>query len=98
MTPFMNMQKPISNLGLAFKAKKVIWGEKAVLSNMKDIKLIILARDAGENITAKIHKKVHFYQLPILTTLSSSEIEKAIGKKTICLGITDEGFKEMMMN
>lgn len=98
MMPFMNTLKPISKLGLAFKAKKVVWGEKAVLAHMTEIKLIILARDAGQNITTKIQKKAHFYELPILTSFSSDEIEKAIGKRTICLGITDEGFKEMMMN
>ena len=96
MMRYMNMQKHISNLGLAFKAKKVIWGEKAVLSNMKEIKLIILASDAGDNITSKIQKKAHFYELTILVSFSSDEIEKAIGKRTLCLGVTDEGFKELL--
>lgn len=98
MMRYMNMQKHISNLGLAYKAKKVIWGEKAVLSNMKDIKLIILASDAGDNITSKLTKKAYYYKLPILTLLSSEDIERAIGKKTICVGITDKGFTEIMMN
>ena len=96
MMRFMNTLKHISNLGLAYKAKKVIWGEKAVLSQMKDIKLIVLAKEAGPNIVNKINKKAFYYQIPIHHSLTLADIKKAIGKDTVCIGITDEGFKEMM--
>ena len=96
MMPFMNMLKPTSNLGLAYKAGKVIWGEKAVLSSMKQIKLLVLAHDAGQNIQSKITKKAFYYNIPVLEIFSTEDITHATGKKTPCLGITDEGFKKLL--
>jgi len=97
---FMNTQKPTSDLktlGLAFKAGKIIYGEKAVLTEIKKIKLIFLASDAGANITKKITDKCNFYQIPLRQDLKKEAFYEAIHKAVTVIGITDHGFKDLLL-
>lgn len=100
MMRFMNTLKPtsdIKNIGLAFRAGLVVFGEKAVLSEISKMRLIFLASDAGANITKKIHDKCTFYNIPMRHDLDKSILSKAISKSVTVIGIKDTGFRDLLL-
>lgn len=76
------------------KARKIVLGEEFVLHAMKNPNtLVLLASDAGANITKKIQNRAIAYNTQVINHLSSEELSKAIGKenrKVILL--EDKGF------
>lgn len=88
-------------LGLATKAGKLVTGYNTCLDMMPGgkLKLIILARDVGENTREKFRKKCEFYGLPMRIGLEADEMSKAVGKTDKGIfGITDQGFAKSMMS
>lgn len=77
---------------MAYKAGALIWGEKAVLASLKQCHCLILAYDAGPNITSKVIKKARFYNIPIITKWSHAMIQSMIPKSTMLLGLKDASF------
>ena len=95
MTRYMNTPKHTSNiksLGLAYKAGAVILGEKRVLSQLRDMKLLILASDASPNITKKVLKKVAYYQVPFIHTWTKDILNTSIPGSPVLIGVTDSTF------
>ncbi len=96
----MAKSKALSLLGLAKRAHQLIDGEERVLKacKTKTIKLIVLASDAGENITKKMKQKAHFYTIPLIDDFTKTEITQAIGQLRTVVAITDSGFARAIHN
>ena len=97
----MNNQKIIGYLGLAARARKIVTGEEQVLITIRNqsAKIVFLASDAGVNTTKRITDKSAFYHIKLVTSLSGSDLSKAIGKENRKLiAITDQHFAEMIKN
>ena len=91
------MDKTLSTLGLAYRAKKLVLGEE-VLNQISNVKLIIIANDISENSRERFLKKCNFYNIEYIDRFTSSEISNALGKNNVkVVGITDEGFKESLL-
>ncbi len=96
----MANSKSLSLLGLATRARLTIDGEERLLKAFKngEIKLVILASDAGENITKKIKDKCTTYSIPLIRDFTKTALASAIGKSRTVIGVTDEGFKNAILN
>ncbi len=91
----MKPNHTLNNLGLAFRAKKLIHGEGLVLSALKKYPegIVFLANDAGDNITAKIEQKCKTFQVSLNKDYDTEALSKAIGKANRkVLLLTDPGF------
>jgi ribosomal protein L7Ae-like RNA K-turn-binding protein len=88
--------KLLNLLGLAFRARMVITGEKEVLNAVKTdkAKLVFIASDASDKTKDRFDKKCFFHHVVVNYDLHSDDIMHALGK-SLCkiLTITDEGFK-----
>jgi len=78
----MNLNKVLQNIGLAFRAGKVVSGEDQVLKAIrsKEAHLVFLASDAGPSTTKRFTDKTSFYQIKLIHDISSDDLSKAIGK------------------
>ncbi len=95
----MDKAKLINSLGLVQRAGKLITGEQFVLKSVKSekAKIVFLASDAGYNTTKRIKDKTDFYNVLLIDTLTTEEINKAIGKKNRkALAIEDKNFAKMI--
>lgn len=89
----------IKNLGLAFRAGKVVSGTDTVIEKLrkKQLYLILLASDASDNTKKKINDKAKTYGTKVIETYDSQTISISIGKSNIkVIGITDEGFSKII--
>jgi len=89
----------IKNLGLAFRAGKVVSGTDTVIEKLrkKQLHLILLASDASDNTKKKINDKAKTYETKVIETYDSQTISISIGKSNIkVIGITDEGFSKII--
>ncbi len=91
------MDNRLKTLGLAARAKKVVYGEELVLENVRKNRcyLILQARDCGSVSFKNVHDKAKYYNVDIIDTFTSEELSNAVGlenKKVI--GILDEGFSK----
>ncbi|MGT2757620.1 YlxQ-related RNA-binding protein [Streptococcus ovuberis] len=93
-----NQQKCLNLLGLAQRAGKVISGEELVVKSIQtgQARLVLLANDAGPNLSKKINDKTSYYQVAISTGFSTLEMSTAIGKPRKVLAVTDAGFVKKM--
>lgn len=92
------MDKTLSTLGLAYRAKKVVLGEE-VLNQISDVKLLIIASDISEKSRERFMKKCTFYNIEYIDSFNCEQISNALGKSNIkVLGIIDEGFKKSILN
>ncbi len=91
------MQKILNMIGLATRAGKVIAGEELVVMNLKRIKLVFLASDAGPNTTKKVTTKCGTHGVLVVRLFSRDELSNAIGKnnRVVC-GIKDVGFTKAL--
>lgn len=83
------------HLGLAYRAKKVIYGTTNVIKTIqnKSAKLVIIASDASQNTQKKILDKCTFYSVESMIGPPSKDMSKAIGKVGIMVvSILDSGF------
>ncbi|MDD3842873.1 MAG: ribosomal L7Ae/L30e/S12e/Gadd45 family protein [Candidatus Izemoplasmatales bacterium] len=78
----MNKIKILSTLGLTMKAGLLISGEDMVLDAIRKsrARLVFLASDTGPTTIKRISDKTTFYQVPLISSLSSDELSRAIGK------------------
>ena len=92
------MDKTLSNLGLAYRAKKIVLGEE-VLNQISDVKLIVIASDISDKSRQRFIKKCDFYNIEYIDSFTGQEISNALGKNNIkVVGIIDEGFKKSLLN
>ncbi len=88
-------RKTKSMLGLARRANAIRTGDFAVsqLVSEKKAKIVIVARDAGNNTKKKFSNSCHFYNTTLLPFSTKEEISACIGKENVAvLAIEDENF------
>lgn len=90
------MHEILSLLGLCFRAGKLISGDDAVADSVSagEARLLVLAGDAGANITRRVQRHEQEKGVPVLRLEDSAqELGWALGRKptAICC-ITDIGF------
>ena len=95
------MNKLLSNIGLAYKAKKIILGTDNIVEKMKTkkIKLVIMSATSSFNTQKLIQDKANTYGVDVLLLdVDDTEISHAIGRSNVkILGINDVGFKKMIL-
>lgn len=92
----MNDRK-LSLLGLCHRAGKLVSGEQAceISIRNKEVRLIIVAKDASENTKKKFQNASKFYEIPIFFMFSKQEIGSALGKEErAVVAINEDGFSE----
>ena len=91
------MNKVLNTLGLAYKAKKVVFGDD-ILDNFNKVKLLIIASNISDKSRIRFLNKCEYYNVDYIDEFSSEEISKALGKANIkTVGIIDEGFKKPLL-
>ena len=86
------MDHKLQLLGVIFKANKIVYGSK-LLTNISNVKYLLLASDSAYNITYKINNKAKYYNIIVNNQYTTKELSMAIGKSNIkVIGITDIGF------
>lgn len=90
------MNEILSLLGLCLRAGKLVSGDDAVADTVSagDARLIVLAQDAGANISRRAARYTEMHHIPVLRIAAdAADMGWAIGRKTtaICC-ITDIGF------
>ncbi|MFX3624660.1 MAG: YlxQ family RNA-binding protein [Ectobacillus sp.] len=95
------MNKWISLLGLANRARKVISGEELVLKEVRSgkAKLVLLAEDASLNTAKRITDKTTYYKVPMKTVETRQDLGHAIGKdERVVVAVLDEGFARKLLS
>lgn len=90
----MNKQKALNLLGLAMRAGKLVTGEEMTVQKIRtqEVKLALVAENAGKNTRKKVKDKSAFYQVPFANCFHSSELSQAIGRQRLVVGVLDSGF------
>jgi ribosomal protein L7Ae-like RNA K-turn-binding protein len=85
--------KILQLLGLARRSGNLIMGTDAVIDQIAQLKLIVLASDASPKTIDKMEKKAYFYGVPIINIFTTQELSHAIGKTNQkMVGLSAEGF------
>ena len=95
----MTKQKILQLLGLATRARMTITGEELAVNEVRKgkAKLVILAEDASENTSKKLHDKCKTYKVDLHVFGTRSELGHAIGKEErVVIAITDSGFAKKL--
>jgi len=93
------IDKVLTFLGLAARARRTITGEDLVVKAIQDerVYFVFLSTDASENIKKKIINKCEFYGIPYRIIYSRDQLGHAIGKTDrVLVGITDLGFSKRL--
>lgn len=91
------MDKTLNTLGIAARAKKLIYGSE-MLKTFDKVKLLIIANDISIKSKERFMKKCHFYNVPVIEDYDSETISRALGKRNVkAVGLTDEGFKKTIL-
>ena len=92
------MDKMLTTLGLAYRAKKTVLGEE-VLNQISNIKLMFIASDISEKSRERFEKKCSFYNIEHIDEFNGEQISNCLGKNNVkVIGIIDEGFKKSLLN
>lgn len=95
------MNKVLSTLGLARRAKKIVFGTDAIIDELSNKKLdiIFVASDASEKTIDKIERKGYFYNVPVNKSFTSDELNNSMGTYNIkVFGLVDYGFYKSIKN
>ncbi|MDX8362212.1 MULTISPECIES: YlxQ family RNA-binding protein [Bacillaceae] len=95
------MNKWMSLLGLANRARKIVSGEELVLKEIRNnrAKVILLSDDASPNTTKKISDKCNYYGVPLRIVDDRYTLGQAIGKEArVVIAVTDEGFARKLIS
>ncbi|WP_339063242.1 YlxQ family RNA-binding protein [Tepidibacillus marianensis] len=93
------IDKVLSFIGLAARARKTITGEELVVKAIQDqrVHFVLLSTDASENMKKKITNKCEYYEIPYRILYSRDQLGLAIGKDSrVVIGITDFGFSKRL--
>lgn len=95
----MNKLEPLLNsLGLCKRAGKITKGD-LLLKNIKHCHLLVVASDASDKTKERWIKKAYFYKLPLIQTLTSQQISKAINSShTVALGVVDPHLAQLVLS
>ena len=94
------MSKVLSYLGLSKRAGKLVQGTDAVLKNLRSRQthIIFVANDASVATIERVQKKGMFYNIPVITNYSTTELSQAVGENNIkVIAINDIGFTKAIM-
>ena len=97
----MMINKALSLIGLASKARKVSSGEFSVEKAVKsqNAYLVIIAEDASDNTRQKFTDMCSFYETPIIYYSTKDSLGRCIGKEyRASLAILDENFAKGIMD
>jgi ribosomal protein L7Ae-like RNA K-turn-binding protein len=89
------MEKWLSIVGLAYRARKIISGEELVIKDIRNrsAKLVLLAEDGSQNTRKKVMDKCNFYNVPFRIVCDRQRLGNAIGKsERVVVGVNDKGF------
>lgn len=92
-------QQILQILGLATRARMTITGEGMTVNEVRNgnAKLVLVAEDASENTSKKLHDKCSHYKVDIQTFGTRFEIGHAVGKEErVVMAITDAGFAKKL--
>ena len=93
------MNSPLSVLGLAQRAGKLVSGDEAVLKAIRrrEAKLVVVAADASEGTAKKYRDKCHYYHIPLVQFGTKAELGHHTGKaERVVIALTDDGFSELL--
>lgn len=94
-----NKEKVLNLIGIATRARKLIFGTDTVLNKAKSLKMLFVANNASDNTKQKIRNKCSYYRLYYVDKFSSEELSRATGKENLyVLGIKDDGFVQNLNN
>jgi len=94
-----NLDRALSLLGLAARARKIVSGEEQVVKGIQqgNVFYVIITEDASANSRKKITDKCSFYEVPFKEVFDRDSIGHAIGKiSRITVGVTDQGFSKQL--
>ncbi len=89
------MNKALSMIGLASKARCLVSGEFAVERAVKSHKafLVIVANDASDNTRKKFEDMCRYYKVPIIFYSDKEELGRVLGKEyRASIALTDANF------
>ncbi len=89
----------INNIGLAYKANKLILGYENFIkiASTDKFKLIIIAKDCSNNTKKKIYKICEIQNIDVLEKFTSTDLSASLGKRNIkVISITDRGFANLI--
>lgn len=89
-----NKEKVLQLLGLVMRAGKLVTGEDTTIRSIqnKQAKVVLIAKDTGENTTKRVTDKCEFYQVPMIQDFTQEQISHALGKPRVVCAVTDPGF------
>ena len=90
------MDKVLGYLGLARRARKLIFGEEIFDSFASGkIKILFLANDMSESSFERYNKTCTYYHIPIIRDYDTLTLNATLGKANIkACALTDHGFAE----
>jgi len=76
-------KKILGLLGLASRARKIVYGADSTLIEIKKnkVKLVIIAEDASERTKNKFAESAKNYDVPVILCGTIDDLSKAIGKQ-----------------
>ena len=85
-------------LGLCLRAGQLVSGESLVLEAIRKqkAKLVLVTEDASAATKKKFFDKTTYYQVPIITAMTSEDYFEAIGKPRKIVAITNPGFAKKL--
>lgn len=90
---------PLSYLGLAMRAGKLVTGDDSVLQAIRsgEAKLVLLAVDASARTQKKFRDKCSHYRIPLVEYGNRYELGASIGKEErVVIAVNDQGFAAMI--
>ncbi|MDQ0270186.1 YlxQ family RNA-binding protein [Cytobacillus purgationiresistens] len=96
----MKVNKWMSLLGLANRARKITSGEELTVKDIRNgkAKLILLSADASANTAKKVTDKCKSYQVPYRIVENREILGHAIGKEArVVVAILDDGFAKKLL-
>lgn len=93
------MDRVLQNLGLCKRADKLVSGEGIVLDKIKTntTTLVFLASDAGKNTNKRVTDKANSYEVEVINTYTTEELNQAIGTNNRkVIAITDSNFVKLI--
>lgn len=94
----MNRQ-PLSGLGLAMRAGKLVTGDEIVTKAIRsgEAKLVIVAKDASDNTQKKFRDKCGTYKIPLMVGFDRERLGNSVGKpERVVMALIDQGFADMI--
>lgn len=85
------------NLGLAQRARKLVFGE-VLLKSVKQCRCVVVSADISARSFEKIKKKCQFYDIDLIVNCHHDLMNQAVGKfNAMVIGVLDEQIKNLLM-